>query len=247
VPVSFTALQRERLLEAAERAGLEGLRLVQAPTAAAMAFAHGRGLARRRILVWRLGASAFDVAVLAASGDDLDMVAAAGDPSLGGMNFDEQIALTLDKVSRADPVLLRKRIGEAEALKRALDDAALDEAVLEGGVRLTRAELEARTSALVERGVLLAREVLRSASLGPDNLDELLLVGGASRLPHVRRLVEEAVGRPRDDLTSAGGGLGAAIIGHLRPSGRKSASHRGARGLRRSADAVAPELGCGGS
>ena len=247
VPVSFTALQRERLLEAAERAGLEGLRLVQAPTAAAMAFAHGRGLARRRILVWRLGASAFDVAVLAASGDDLDMVAAAGDPSLGGMNFDEQIALTLDKVSRADPVLLRKRIGEAEALKRALDDAALDEAVLEGGVRLTRAELEARTSALVERGVLLAREVLRSASLGPDNLDELLLVGGASRLPHVRRLVEEAVGRPpRDDLDVGGAvAQGAAIIGNLlSPGGSKSASRTAVHEVLGVAlEVVSPELG----
>ena len=227
VPVSYTALQRERLREAAERAGLEGLRLVHAPTAAAMAFAHGRGLARRRIFVWRLGASAFDVAVLAASGDDLDMVAAAGDPSLGGMNFDEQIALTLDKVARTDPALLRKRIGEAERLKRSLDDLQIEEAVLEEGARLGRAELEARTSTLVERGVLLAKEVLRSASLGPDNLEELLLVGGASRAPHVRRLVEEAVGRPARNDLDVGGAVaqGAAIIGHLlAPSGPKSAS-----------------------
>ena len=247
VPVSFTALQRERLREAAERAGLEGVRLIHAPTAAAMAFAHGRGLARRRILVWRLGASAFDVAVLAASGDDLDMVAAAGDPSLGGMNFDEQIALTLDKTARADPALLRKRIGEAEQLKRSLDDPALEEATVEGGGRLGRAELEARTSALVERGVLLAREVLRSASLGPDNLDELLLVGGTSRLPHVRRLVEEAVGRPARNDLDVGGAVaqGAAIIGHLlAPSGPKSASRTAVHEvLGVPLEAVAPELG----
>jgi len=247
VPVSFTALQRERLREAAERAGLEGVRLVHAPTAAAMAFAHGRGLARRRILVWRLGASAFDVAVLAASGDDLDMVAAAGDPSLGGMNFDEQIALTLDKTARADPALLRKRIGEAEQLKRSLDDPALEEAAVEGGGRLGRAELEARTSALVERGVLLAKDVLRSASLGPDNLDELLLVGGTSRLPHVRRLVEEAVGRPARNDLDVGGAVaqGAAIIGHLlTPGGQKSASRTAVHEvLGVPLEAVAPELG----
>jgi molecular chaperone DnaK len=247
VPVSFTALQRERLREAAERAGLEGVRLIHAPTAAAMAFAHGRGLARRRILVWRLGASAFDVAVLAASGDDLDMVAAAGDPSLGGMNFDEQIALTLDKTARADPALLRKRIGEAEQLKRLLDDPALEEATVEGGGRLGRAELEARTSALVERGVLLAREVLRSASLGPDSLDELLLVGGTSRLPHVRRLVEEAVGRSARNDLDVGGAVaqGAAIIGHLlAPSGPKSASRTAVHEvLGVPLEAVAPELG----
>ena len=74
--------------------------------------------------------------------------------------------------------------------------------------------------------MLLAREVLRSASLGPDNLDELLLVGGTSRLPHVRRLVEEAVGRPARNDLDVGGAVaqGAAIIGHLlAPSGPKSA------------------------
>ena len=247
VPVSFTALQRERLREAAERAGLEGLRLVHAPTAAAMAFAHGRGLARRRILVWRLGASAFDVAVLAASGDDLDMVAAAGDPSLGGMNFDEQIALTLDKAARSDPALLRKRVVEAEALKRALDDVALDESVLESGARLSRAELEARTSALVERGVLLAREVLRSASLARTVLDEVLLVGGASRLPHVRRLVEDAMGRPARNDVDVGGAVaqGAATLANLlTPGGSKSASRTAVHEvLGVPLEIVAPELG----
>ncbi|HET9156408.1 MAG TPA: Hsp70 family protein, partial [Myxococcaceae bacterium] len=97
VPVAFNTVQRERLREAAERAGFEGVRLVQAPTAATMAFAHGRGLARRRILVFRMGASTCDIAVLAASGNDLDMVACGGDGSLGSANFDEQIALALDK------------------------------------------------------------------------------------------------------------------------------------------------------
>ena len=117
VPVAFNALQRERLREAAERAGFEGVRLVQVPTAATMAFAHGRGLARRRILVWRMGASTCDIAVLAASGDDLDMVACAGDAALGSVNFDEQIALALDKGARADAGVLRKRIAEAAQLR----------------------------------------------------------------------------------------------------------------------------------
>jgi molecular chaperone DnaK len=247
VPVSYTTVQRDRLREAASRAGFEGVRLVHAPTAAAMAFVHGRGMARRRILVWRMGASAFDVAVLAVSGNDLDMVACAGDPSLGGMNFDEQIALAMDKAARADPALLRKRVVEADQLKRLLDDPALLEAVLEGGPHLSRAELEARTSALVERGVLLTREVLRSASLGPDNLDELLLVGGTTRLPHVRRMVEEAVGRTgRTDVDGGGAvALGAAMVGHFLASvGPKSASRTAVHEvLGVPLDAVSPELG----
>jgi molecular chaperone DnaK len=247
VPVSYTAVQRGRLREAAARAGFEGVRLIHAPTAAAMAFVHGRGLARRRILVWRMGATAFDVAVLAVSGNDLDMVACAGDPSLGGMNFDEQIALAMDKSARADPALLRKRVAEADQLKRLLDDPALPEAALEGGAHLSRLELEARTSALVERGVLLTREVLRSASLGPDNLDELLLVGGTTRLPHVRRMVEEAVGRTgRTDVDGGGAvALGAAMVGHLLASvGPKSASQTAVHEvLGVPLEAVSPEMG----
>ncbi len=246
VPVAFNALQRERLREAAERAGLEGVRLVQAPTAATMAFAHGRGLARRRILVWRLGASTCDIAVLAAAGDDLDMVACAGDAALGSVNFDEQIALALDKGVRADATVLRKRIAEAAQLRTQLEDATLTEASVEGA-HLTRVELEARTTALVERGVLLAREVLRSASLTPDALDELVLVGAATRLPHVRRMVEEAMGRPaRTDVdVGAAVSLGAATLAHLLVSaGPKSASRTALHEvLGVPLEIIAPELG----
>jgi molecular chaperone DnaK len=247
VPVSYNTLQRERLREAAERAGFERVRLVQAPTAATMAFAHGRGLARRRILVWRMGASTCDVAVLAASGDDLDMVACAGDAFLGSMNFDEQIALTLDKATRADGSVLRRRISEAGQLQARLEDPSIDEAFLEGGARLSRSELEMRTTALVERGVLLAREVLRSASLTPEALDELVLVGSATRLPHVRRMVEGALGRTARtdvDATSAVC-MGAATLAHLlAPPGPKSASRTALHEvLGVPLEIIAPELG----
>ncbi len=246
VPVAFNALQRERLREAAERAGFEGVRLVQVPTAATMAFAYGRGLARRRILVWRMGASTCDIAVLAASGDDLDMVACAGDAALGSVNFDEQIALALDKGARADAGVLRKRIAEAAQLRIQLEDASLSEATIEG-TRLTRAELEARTAVLVERGVLLAREVLRSASLTPDALDELVLVGTAARLPHVRRTIEEAMGRTaRTDVDVASAvSAGAATLAHLLVSaGPKSASRTALHEvLGVPLEIIAPELG----
>jgi len=247
VPVAFNTLQRERLREAAERAGFEAVRLVQAPTAATMAFAHGRGLARRRILVWRMGASSCDIAVLAAAGDDLDMVACAGDAALGTVNFDEQIALALDKSARGDAAVLRKRIAEAAQLRAQLEDAALSEASLESGARLSRNELEVRTTALVERGVLLAREVLRSASLTPEALDELVLVGAAARLPHVRRMVEEAMGRTaRTDVDlAAAPSLGAATLSHLLvAAGPKSASRTALHEvLGVPLEIVTPELG----
>jgi hypothetical protein len=247
VPVAFNTLQRERLREAAERAGFEAVRLVQVPTAATMAFAHGRGLARRRILVWRMGASTCDIAVLAASGDDLDMVACAGDAALGTANFDEQIALALDKAARGDAAVLRRRVAEAALLRARLEDPALSEASLESGSRLSRAELEVRTTALVERGVLLAREVLRSASLTPEALDELVLVGAAAGLPHVRRMVEESMGRSaRTDVDlAAAPSLGAATLAHLLvAAGPKSASRTALHEvLGVPLEIVTPELG----
>jgi molecular chaperone DnaK (HSP70) len=246
VPVAFNTVQRERLREAAERAGFEGVRLVQAPTAATMAFAHGRGLARRRILVFRMGASTCDIAVLAASGNDLDMVACGGDASLGTANFDEQIALALDKSARADGAVLRKRIADAAQLRTQLEDATVKEAEVEGA-RLTRLELESRTTTLVERGVLLAREVLRSASLAPESLDELVLVGTATRLPHVRRMIEDALGRyARTDVDgSAAVSTGAAALAHLLTSaGPKSASRTALHEvLGVPLEIIAPELG----
>jgi len=246
VPVAFNTVQRERLREAAERAGFEGVRLVQAPTAATMAFAHGRGLARRRILVFRMGASTCDIAVLAASGNDLDMVACGGDPSLGSANFDEQIALALDKGARADGAVLRRRIGEAALLRTQLEDATLKEGIIDGS-RLTRAELEVRTTTLVERGVLLAREVLRSASLTPESLDELVLVGTATRLPHVKRMIEDAMGRyARTDVdASAAVATGAATLAHLlNTAGPKSASRTALHEvLGVPLEIIAPELG----
>ena len=246
VPVAFNTVQRERLREAAERAGFEGVRLVQAPTAATMAFAHGRGLARRRILVFRMGASTCDIAVLAASGNDLDMVACGGDASLGSANFDEQIALALDKGARADAAVLRKRIADAAQLRTELEDATLKEASVESA-RLTRIELEGRTTALVERGVLLAREVLRSASLAPESLDELVLVGSATRLPHVRRMIEDAMGRyARTDVDVSGAvSTGAATLAHLLTSaGPKSASRTALHEvLGVPLEILAPELG----
>jgi len=193
-----------------------------------------------------MGASTCDIAVLAASGNDLDMVACGGDASLGSANFDEQIALALDKAARADGAVLRRRIGEAAQLRTQLEDATVKEGIIDGS-RLLRTELEARTTALVERGVLLAREVLRSASLAPDSLDELVVVGAATRLPHVRRMIEDALGRYARTDVDAGSAVstGAAALAHLlNTNGKKTASRTAMHEvLGVPLEIIAPELG----
>jgi molecular chaperone DnaK len=251
VPASFTLLQRARLREAAERAGLTVLRLLNAPTAAALAFAHDRGMARRRVLVWRMGAATCDAAVVAVSGNDLDVVSSGGDGALGGANFDEQLALALDKQARSDPARLRLRVAQAERCRHTLTTA--ERAVVppatngEPVLEVTRADLEMRTSALVERSVLLAQEVLRAAGLSPENLDALVLAGGMARVPHVRRAVESAFGKAAtaEPDPEAAPALGAALLAAAlsAPAATGKARPSVVEVLAVPLEAVAPEFG----
>ncbi len=250
VPAAFTLLQRARLREAAERAGLTVLRLLQAPTAAALAYAQDRGMARRRVLVWRMGAATCDAAVVAVSGNDLDVVSCGGDGALGGVNFDEQLALGLDKTARSDPARLRLRVAQAEHCKVSLSTSergAVPPAVAgEPMMEVSRAELELRTAALVERSVLLAQDVLRAAGLSADNIDALVLSGGMAHLPHVRRAVEQAFGKlaaPTD--VDGGPALGAALLGAALTAPAVSGRARSnvVEVLAVPLEAVAPEFG----
>jgi molecular chaperone DnaK len=250
VPVTFTLLQRARFREAAERAGLTVLRLLNAPTAAALAFAHDKGMARRRVLVWRMGAATSDAAVVAISGNDLDVVSSGGDGALGGVNFDEQLALSLDKTTRTDPARLRTRVAQAERCKQSLSTseralvppAVAGEPVLE----VSRADLELRTAALVERSVLLAQDVLRAAALSAENLDALVLAGGMAQLPQLRRAVETAFGKTAGAFDAlAGPALGAALLGAAlnAPSVSGRARSNVVEVLGVPLEAVAPEFG----
>jgi molecular chaperone DnaK len=251
VPAAFTVLQRARLREAAERAGLTVLRLLNATTAAALAFAHDKGMARRRVLVWRMGAATCDAAVVAISGNDLDVVSSGGDGALGGVNFDEQVALALDKTTRSDPARLRLRVAQAERLKQALStsERGLVPPANDGDpvIEVTRADLELRTAALVERSVLLAQEVLRAAGLKPENIDAVVLAGGMAQLPHVRRAVETAFGKSAEPGTDplAAPALGAALLGAALSTSAGSGRARSSvvEVLAVPLEAVAPEFG----
>ncbi len=250
VPAAFTLLQRARFREAAERAGLTVLRLLQAPTAAALAFAQDRGLARKRILVWRMGAATCDAAVVAVSGNDLDVVSCGGDGALGGVNFDEQLALGLDKTARTDPARLRMRVAQAERCKQTLStsERGLVPPAVPGEpvIEVSREDLELRTAALVERSVLLAQEVLRAAGLSAENIDALVLSGGMAHLPHVRQAVEKAFGKSAAPTDVDGGpALGAALLGAALSAAAVSGRARSnvVEVLAVPLEAVAPEFG----
>ena len=225
VPAHFDDRQRAAMREAGTLAGLDVLRILNAPSAAALAFGHERGLARKRLLVVELGGGGLDVSVVQLTGDDLEVITTGGDPTLGGLDFDARIAEALasalqeqglarpQKPSDWVPLLLA-----AESAKVALSERDEVTLPLPGSPTpfvLQRERLEALTADLVQRIILGVRQVLESSALTPQGLDAVLLLGGQGRAPLVRRRLEESLGVPvltdGDPLHSAA--LGAALLG----------------------------------
>jgi molecular chaperone DnaK len=214
VPAYYNDHQRNAVREAGRLAGLAVDRIVNEPTAAALAFGFGKGL-DKRVLVYDLGGGTFDASVLEIQGDVYEVISTGGDTFLGGVDFDAQLLDHLvwrfmEEHGFAPPedrVVWQRIRDAAEETKVAL--SSREEAVAQvpylckdrGGkdvgleVRVTRDELEALTGRLVDRTIEVCREVLAAKGLGPGDVDEVLLVGGQSRMPLVWRKIQEALGR----------------------------------------------------
>lgn len=235
VPAWYTDHQRAAVVEAGRQAGLEILSVLNEPSAVALAFGHGRGLARKRVLVYDLGGGTFDASVVEITGDDLEAVSTGGDNFLGGLDFDARLAEALIATMQDGPKteLLKSRMtvervrDAAEVAKIALSEkdvapvhvpfASVDSEgrPVDLRVDVERGFLESATNDLVERTGQVTTVVLEAARLNPQSLDEVLLVGGQSRAPAVKRHLEKLLGRPaRTDVDPAGAvALGAALLG----------------------------------
>jgi molecular chaperone DnaK len=214
VPAYYNDHQRNAVREAGKLAGLHVERIVNEPTAAALAFGFGKGL-DQRVLVYDLGGGTFDASVLEIQGDVYEVVSTGGDTFLGGVDFDAQLVDHL--VWRFmeqhgvrppdDPVAWQRIRDAAEETKVALSSReravahvpflckAPDGKDLELRVEVGRAELESLTERLVDRTIEVCREVLAARGLQPSDVDEVLLVGGQSRMPLVWRKLSQALGR----------------------------------------------------
>ncbi|ACL65757.1 2-alkenal reductase [Anaeromyxobacter dehalogenans 2CP-1] len=214
VPAYYNDHQRNAVREAGRLAGLAVDRIVNEPTAAALAFGFGKGL-DKRVLVYDLGGGTFDASVLEIQGDVYEVISTGGDTFLGGVDFDAQLLDHLvwrfmEEHGFAPPedrVVWQRIRDAAEETKVALSTREVAVAQVpylckdRGGkdvgleVTVTRAELEALTERLVDRTLEVCREVLGAKGLGPGDVDEVLLVGGQSRMPLVWRKIQEALGR----------------------------------------------------
>ncbi len=213
VPANFNDLQRSATKTAASLAGLDVLRILNEPTAAALA--HGpSGKARERIAIYDFGGGTFDITILEIADGVLEVLATAGDTQLGGDDIDAAVAERMaddifrkHKVdARADTRIFDRLRVMAEKLKRELSTRGEVEVTGEGfggdrgplarwSFRMTRQELEQTSLAIVDRTFSVCREALDAAKLQLTGVDRIVLVGGSTRMPLVARRVEQSFGR----------------------------------------------------
>ena len=202
VPAYFDDAQRQATKDAAQLAGLNVLRLINEPTAAAVAYGLENGQ-EGLYAVYDLGGGTFDMSLLRLSRGVFEVVATGGDAALGGDDFDAALAQwALDQAGRAvAPANDRREIQvAARAAKEALsleDQVVLHARLSSGDLSCTvhRSTFDQITQALVARTLSVVRRVLRDAKVAPPQVQGVVLVGGSTRMPAVRRAVQEAFGR----------------------------------------------------
>jgi len=237
VPAYFNNAQREATKDAGQIAGLNVLRIVNEPTAAALAYGLDKEGADQTILVFDLGGGTFDVSVLELGDGVFEVKSTAGDNHLGGDNFDKAIVdWMVGEFKRdqgvdlsADPMALQRLYETAEKAKIELSSTMTTQinlpfitATQEGpkhlDLQLTRAKLEELTHDLLERTVAPTKQSLADAGLDAAKIDHVILVGGMTRMPAVQAKVKELIGKDPhkgvnpDEVVAVGAAIQAGVL-----------------------------------
>jgi molecular chaperone DnaK len=229
VPAYFDDAQRQATRDAGRIAGLDVLRIVNEPTAAALAYGlHTKGTGV--VAVYDLGGGTFDCSVLQLTDTVFKVLSTNGDTHLGGDDFDHAIMtvaakeMGVDLTPTKDAGLLQHLRDAAEKTKIALSAADTVTFTVPGFTRtFTRTELESLLAPFIDRTLEKCRKALRDADLSPADVNEVVLVGGSTRIPYVRKRVAEFFGRtPHTDLNpDEVVALGAAVQADILSSGRR--------------------------
>ena len=238
VPAYFNDSQRQATKDAGKIAGLDVLRIINEPTASALAY----GLDKKKdetILVFDLGGGTFDVSVLEEGEGVVEVKATNGDTHLGGDDWDDVLAEHIaSEFKREQGIDLHNDRQALQRLKEAAEKAKIElSTMMETEVnlpfvtadasgpkhlqmKLTRAKLEQLSAQLVQRCRVPFEAALRDAKLSPRDLDEVVLVGGATRMPMIQQLVRELTGGKEpnksvnpDEVVAAGAAIQAGVLG----------------------------------
>jgi len=229
VPAYFDDAQRQATKDAGRLAGLEVLRLLSEPTAAALAYGLDKG-SQGTYAVYDLGGGTFDISILKLVDGIFEVKAVGGDSALGGDDFDRALAAELLGTSAADPTSIELALRAARQAKEALTHSESTEVVLGAGTphptlrTVTRAELDRLIQPLIDRTGPPSRRALKDAGLKAADLDGVILVGGSTRVPAVRAYVEKLFGKtPLADIDpDQVVALGAAIQADLLTGGKQA-------------------------
>ncbi len=236
VPAYFNDSQRQATKDAGKIAGLEVLRIVNEPTAASLAY----GLEKKKdekIAVFDLGGGTFDISILELGEGVFEVKSTNGDTHLGGDDFDERVMRWLvDEFKKDQGIDLSKDRMALQRLKEAAEKAKCElSTTLETeinlpfitadasgpkhlNIKLTRAKLEQLVEDLVQRTVGPCRQALKDAGLEPQQIDEVVLVGGQTRMPRVQQLVKEFFGKEPhkgvnpDEVVAIGAAIQAGVL-----------------------------------
>ena len=213
VPAYYSDAQRLAVREAGKLAGFDVKRIVNEPTAAALAYGFSRGL-DQKVLVYDLGGGTFDVSVLQLSGNVFEVLATGGDTFLGGVDFDNRIIdYVLEDFWRGHKIDLAQSPIAMQRVKKGAEAAKIDLSLipnvaidlpyieekkgrpLDVRMQLSRQQLNDLTQDLVDRTFAICDQVLAERNIRPEEIDEIILVGGQSRMPLVQQKIHEHFGR----------------------------------------------------
>jgi len=237
VPAYFNDSQRQATKEAGEIAGLKVRRIINEPTASALAFGFHKAKKDMKIAVYDLGGGTFDISILEIGDNILEVKSTSGDTHLGGDDFDQRIIdwlaeefLREEGVDlRKDPMALQRLKEAAERAKIELSSSTVTEINLPyiipvNGVpkhlvkTLTRAKFEQLIDDLVQKTLEPCKIALKAANLKPSDIDEVILVGGSTRIPYIQKVVEQFFGKTPnksvnpDEAVAIGAAIQGAII-----------------------------------
>jgi molecular chaperone DnaK len=236
VPAYFNDSQRQATKDAGAIAGLEVLRIVNEPTAAALAY----GLDKKKdetVAVYDLGGGTFDISVLEIGEGVVEVKATNGDTHLGGDDFDQRVMDWIaDEFKKENGIDLRKDRMALQRLKEAAEKAKCElSTTVQTEINLpfitadatgpkhlvltlTRAKLESLVADLIERSLAPCREAMRQAGVNPGDIDEIILVGGQTRMPKVQEEVKKLFGKEPnrtvnpDEVVAVGAAVQAAVL-----------------------------------